>query len=168
MQPVKSSRLFLGHLHGTAVSGMSRYFKIQEESFRLIKPDLKVFNKLSSKFRTRKVFFNEGDQSRQLTDDPDLFEFDNFVEGYHELMIELCDLTVEAIEMVISPRDDIKTLYITGGFSKNSIFNRLIASSYPHKQVFTSEINNSSALGAALVVSGLKPTLNLGLTECKI
>jgi len=168
MQPVKSSRLFIGNLHGKAVYMMSKYFKIQEESFKLIKPDLKVFNKLSSKFRTRKVFFNEGIQSRQLSDDPDLFEFDNFVEGYHQLMIELCDLTVEAIEMVISDNNNIKTMYITGGFSNNRIFNRLITSSYPHMQVFTSEISNSSALGAALVVSGSNTSPDLGLKECRI
>jgi hypothetical protein len=33
--------------------------------------------------------------------------------------------------------------------------------------VFTSEIANASALGAALVISGPKPDLNLGLSECK-
>lgn len=168
MQPVKSSRLFLGHLHSTALSLMSRYFKIPEDSFKLIKPDMKLFNKLSSKFRIRKVFFSEGEPSRQLIEEPDLFEFDNFVEGYHQLLIELCDLTVEAVDLVINDNDDVRTLFLTGGFSKNDIFIRLLASSYPHMQVFTSEISNASALGAALVVSGTKPSINLGLTECKM
>ena len=81
MQPVKSSRLFLGHLHETALSIMSKYFKIQEDSFKLIKPDLKLFNKLSLKFRGRKVFFKEVEPSRQLNEEPDLFEFDNFASG---------------------------------------------------------------------------------------
>jgi hypothetical protein len=173
MQPVKSSRLFLGHLHETAVSGMSKYFKIQEDSFKLIKPEIKLFNKLSSKFRDRKVFFREGVLSRQLNTEPDLFEFDNFVEGYHQLMIELCNLTIEAIDLVIAENDDTGTLYITGGFSKNDLFIRLLASSYPHMKVFTSEVSNATALGAALVIlesleSGEKPLLDLGLNECII
>jgi sugar (pentulose or hexulose) kinase len=173
MQPVKSSRLFLGHLHGTAVSGMSKYFKIQEDSFKLIKPDMKLFNKLSSKFRDSKVFFNDGELSRQLNKEPDLFEFDNFVEGYHQLMIELCNLTVEAIDLVIAENDDTGTLYITGGFSKNDLFIRLLASSYPHMKVFTSEVSNATALGAALVILESlepeeKPLLDLGLNECVI
>jgi hypothetical protein len=33
--------------------------------------------------------------------------------------------------------------------------------------VYTSEIANASALGAALVISDSQPSLNLGLTECK-
>ncbi len=172
-QPVKSSRLFLGHLHETAVMGMSKYFKIQEDSFKLIKPEMKLFNKLSMKFRNSKVFFKDGEQSRQLKADPDLFEFDHFVEGYHQLIIELCDLTIEAINLVIAENDDTKNLYITGGFSKNDLFVKLIASSYPHMKVYTSEVTNATALGAALVIleslePGEKPVLDLGLNECII
>jgi sugar (pentulose or hexulose) kinase len=172
-QPVKSSRLFLGHMHESAVASMSRYFKIAEDSFKLIKPDMKQFNKLTSKFRGRKVFFLNEPPSRELNEEPDLFEFDNFVEGYHQLMIELSDLVMDAINLVIPELDEPKNLYITGGFSKNSIFLKLIASSFPHMRVFTSEINNSTALGAALVlrdalVPDKKTELDLGLTECII
>jgi sugar (pentulose or hexulose) kinase len=173
MQPVKSSRLFLGQLHETAVGEMSKYFKIQEDSFKLIKPEMKLFNKLSMKFRSSKVFFNDGELSRQLREDPDLFEFDNFVEGYHQLMIELCDLTVETINLIIPDNDNAKNLYITGGFSKNDLFLKLIASSYPHMKAYTSEVSNATALGAALVIfeslePGKKPLLDLGLNECII
>jgi sugar (pentulose or hexulose) kinase len=175
MQPVKSSRLFLGHFHEVAVRVMSRYFKIQEESFKLIKPEMKQFNKLISKFRGRKVFFVEGDGefSRLLNDEPDLFEFDNFVEAYHQLMIELSDLTVEAINLVIPENENLKRLYITGGFSKNSLFVKLIASSFPHLKVYTSEVANATALGAALVILNSlepdnKPVPDLQLNECII
>jgi sugar (pentulose or hexulose) kinase len=104
---------------------------------------------------------------------PDLFEFNNFVEGYHQLMIELCDLTVEAIDLIIAENDETKSLYITGGFSKNDLFIRLLASSYPHMKVYTSEVSNATALGAALVMieslgSGDKPLLDLGLNECVV
>ena len=173
MQPVKSSRLFLGHLYDTSLEVISKYFKIREDSFKLIKPDLKLFNKLNIKFRDRKIFFNNGEQSRQLNEDPDLFEFDNFVEAYHLLMIELCDLTIEAINLVIPENEDPGSIYITGGFSKNDLFRKLVASSYPHMKVYTSEVSNATALGAALVVlksleSKEKPVLDLGLNECII
>ena len=171
MQPVKSSRLFLGHFYDTTLELISKYFKIREDSFKLIKPDLKLFNKLNMKFRDRKVFFMDGEQSRQLNEDPDLFEFDNFVEAYHQLMIELCDLTIEAINLVIPENEEPKSIYITGGFSKNDLFRKLIASSYPHMKIYTSEVSNATALGAALVVLQLlesekKPSLELGLNEC--
>jgi sugar (pentulose or hexulose) kinase len=173
MQPVKSSRLFLGHFHETAVRLLSRYFKIQEESFKLIKPDMKLFNKLSQKYRGRRVFFRDGEYSREMETEPDLFEFDNFVEGYHQLMIELCDLTVASIDLIMTEEDETKSLYITGGFSKNDIFVKLLASSYPYLKVYTSEISNATALGAALVLvksllSDKEPAIDLGLNECII
>jgi len=172
-QPVKSSRLFLGNFHEVAVDYLSKYFKIQEDSFKLIKPDVKLLNKLSLKFRSRRVFFKGGEFSRELNEEPDLFEFDHFVEAYHQLMIELCDLTVEAINLVIPGDENLKNLYITGGFSKNDIFRKLIASSFPHLKVYTSEISNATALGTALVVLEAlnpenKPNVDLGLTECVI
>jgi hypothetical protein len=172
-KPVKSSMLSLGHFHKTALHLMSNYFKIREEGFKLIKPDAKLFSKLSIKFRNRKVFFNDGEPLRQLNEEIDLFEFDNFVEGYHQLLIELCDLTLEAIDMVIPESEDVKNLYITGSFSENSIFVKLLASSYPHMKVYTSEVKNTNALGSALVIlkslePATKPILDLGLNECLI
>jgi sugar (pentulose or hexulose) kinase len=173
MKPVKSSRLFLGHLHETALGILSKYFKIQEDSFKLIKPDIKLFDKLSLKFRSSRVFLKDGKTARELKEEPDYFEFDHFVEAYHQLMIELSDLTMEAINLVIPENEDLKCLYITGGFSKNDLFVKLLASSYPHLRVFTSEVSNASALGAALVICnsvmpGVIPSLDLGLTECII
>ena len=82
-------------------------------------------------------------------------------------MNELGDLTVEAINLVLPENDETENIYITGGFSKNELFLNLISEAYPSKLVYTSEIANASALGAALVISGSKPSLNLGLTECK-
>jgi sugar (pentulose or hexulose) kinase len=97
-----------------------------------------------------------------------MYEFSNFEEAYHQLMNELGDLTVEAVNLVLPAIDETENIYITGGFSKNELFLKLIAKAYPSKFVYTSEIANGSALGAALVVSGSKSTLNLGLTKCKI
>jgi sugar (pentulose or hexulose) kinase len=80
-------------------------------------------------------------------------------------MNELCDLTIEAINLVLPANDETENIYITGGFSKNKLFMNLISEAYPTKLVYTSEIANGSALGAALVISGTKPSLNLGLTK---
>ena len=61
-------------------------------------------------------------------------------------------------------------MYISGGFSKNPIFLKLIASRFPHKRVYTSEIANATSLGAALVLwkgidAGFNPVIDLGLTS---
>ncbi len=170
--PVKSSRLFLGHLHDAAVKTMSEYFKIHENSFRLVKPDTKLLNKIIAKYESEAVFIDSSNMVPALVEDPELFVFDNFIEGYHKLMIELSDLTVQAVQLVIPENDDIEIIYITGGFSKNPLFIRLVASSFPDKKVFTSEIGNATALGAALItISSLSAdsqvTPDIGLIEVK-
>jgi sugar (pentulose or hexulose) kinase len=172
-QPVKASRLFMGHMHDTAVKMMSDYFKIHENSFSLIKPDLRLLNKLRTMFENDTIFMGNGNHSNLLKEDADLFGFDNFVEGYHQLMVELSDLAVDSINLIIPEDDDTSNIFITGGFSKNLLFLKMIASSFPEKKIFTSEISNASALGAASIISGSvvgkkSPIPDLGLIEVEL
>jgi sugar (pentulose or hexulose) kinase len=167
-QPVKSSRLFLGHLHETALKQISGHFRKPEDYYKKIKADDQLSNLLKSRYIGEKIFFQTGPYSRELKEYIDMYEFSTIEEAYHQLMNELVDLTIEAVNLVLPKDDDTENIYITGGFSKNELFLRLISKAYPAKFVYTSEIANGSALGAALVISGLKSSLNLGLTRCKI
>jgi glycerol kinase len=167
-QPVKSSRLFLGHLHETALKQISDHFRKPEDYYKRIKADHQLSNLLMSKYSGKKIFFQTGPYSRELKKYIDMYEFSNFEEAYHQLMNELGDLTIEAVDLVLPQDDNTENIYITGGFSKNELFQRQISNAYPAKSVYTSEIANGSALGAALVISGSKSSLNLGLTRCKI
>jgi len=169
-EPVKSSRLFLGHMHDEAVGKISQYFKINENSFRLVKPDVKLLNRMMGKFMDEKIFTIPGSKPGALRDEPELFLFDNFIEAYHQLMIELSDLTVEAINRAAGEDDKTENIFITGGFSKNPLFLKLVASSFPDKRVYTSEISNATSLGTAMVtLRALMPDKefkpDLGLTE---
>ncbi len=171
-QPVKSSRLFLGYLHETAVKKLNLHFKTPEDYYKHVNPDQKLIDTLRKKYGGRNVFFKSGADSRELKERVDLFEFKSFKEGYHQLMIELNHLTAEAINLILPSDDETENIYITGGFSNNRLFLKLLAEAFPAKKVYTSEISNSTALGAALVVlkslsPGKDPSLNLGLTEIK-
>lgn len=164
-QPVKSSRLFLGHLHDEGLRFINEHFRKPDGHYKRVKADKKLAASLKSKYGRKKIFFKTGTYSREFMDYVDMYEFSDFEEAYHQLMNELCDLTVESIRLVLQEKDDIANFYITGGFSKNELFLHNIWEAFRQKMVFTSEISNSSALGAALVVAGTKPVLNLGLTE---
>lgn len=169
-QPVKSSRLFLGNLHETAVRMLNEHFRTTDDFYKDVNFDQDLLNMLGKRYTgDKRAFFNSGWESREFKDRIDLFDFKSFDEGYHQLMSELCDLTTEAIRLIIPEKDEIENIYITGGFAKNKIFLKLVARSYPSKKVFTSVINNATALGAALVILGSvsdkQPELNLGLTE---
>jgi sugar (pentulose or hexulose) kinase len=167
-QPVKSSRLFLGHLHETALKQVCNHFRKSEDYYKKVKADNQLSSLLKSKFSGKKVFFQTGPYSRDMKDYIDLYEFSTYEEAYHQLMNELGDLTIEAVNLVLPEMDATENIYITGGFSKSELFQKLITKAYPSKSVYTSEIANGSALGAAMVVSGSKSSLNLGLARCEI
>jgi sugar (pentulose or hexulose) kinase len=169
-QPVKSSRLFLGNMHETGVRMLNDHFRTTEDFYKNVKYDQDLIKMLKDRYSgDRRAFFNSGPGSREFKERIDLFDFKSFDEGYHQLMSELSDLTYEAISLILPNKDDTENLYITGGFAKNKIFLKLIAKSFLSKKVYTSEISNSTALGAALVIyqsiSDKQPELNLGLTE---
>jgi hypothetical protein len=166
-QPVKSSRLFLGYLHETAVKQLTIHFKKPDDFYKKVKADRQLSTFLKTKFKDKKIFFKTGPDSRDLKDYINMYEFSSLEEAYHQLMNELCDLTIEAINLVLPVNDETANLYITGGFSKNELFLNLITEAFSSKLVYTSEIANGSALGAALVIAGSEPSLNLGLTECR-
>jgi sugar (pentulose or hexulose) kinase len=167
-QPVKSSRLFLGHLHESALAQISEHFGKLSDYYKKIKADNQMFSLLKTKYSGKKFFFQAGPFSRDLKEYIDMYEFSSFEEAYHQLMNELGDLTTEAIDLVLPQDDETENLYLTGGFSKNELFQNVITRAFPGKKVYTSEIANGSALGAALVVSGPNTSLNLGLTRCSI
>jgi sugar (pentulose or hexulose) kinase len=170
-QPVKSSRLFMGHIHDVAVQKLNEHFNTDDDYYKSVKPDNKLIALSREKRSKGRIFFDNAPYSREVKNKIDFFVFKSFEEGYHHLMIELSELAVEAIDLVIPAENDIENIYLTGGFSKNPIFNKLISDAYSRKNVFTSEIFNATALGAALVVlksinPDKKPSLNLGLNKC--
>ena len=169
--PVKSSRLFLGHLHETAVERLCEHFKTRADHYKSIKPDKKLLEICKARSAENRFFFEMPPYSREFKEKLDFFVFKSFEEGYHQLMVELSEITAEAVDLVIPADDDIENIYITGGFSNNNLFRKLISDSYPMKHVYTSEIFNATALGAALVIldnvnPSAQPVLNLGLTRC--
>jgi sugar (pentulose or hexulose) kinase len=163
-QPVKSSRLFLGHLHEAASKLISKHFNLTEDYYRTIKADKNLSADLKIKYKDKMVFFAAGPYSHDLREYVDMYGFNSFEDAYHQLMNELCYLTIRSVKLVLPENDDIENVFITGGFSDNPIFLNLISDAFPDKHVYTSEIKNASALGAALAVSGANPELNLGLT----
>jgi len=87
---------------------------------------------------------------------------------YHKFMIDLTRMSIESFDLVLAKDDQSKNIYISGGFARNEIFVKIIATKYPDRKVYTSEVDNASALGAAILawkeISQEKlPELDLGL-----
>ncbi|MGQ1891841.1 FGGY-family carbohydrate kinase [Thermophagus sp. OGC60D27] len=170
-KPVKSSRLFMGHIHDINLKNLCRHFKVGEGDFKNVLANdelIKTFleeDKISSK-----AFFKNGVPDNYLDDQVDLTLFISFEEAYHRLIFDLTRLNVNSIELILESQESIKTIFISGGFSKNEIFVKVMAGFFPKMKVFTSTIHNATALGAAAVVSDIfgetpKPQINLNLKQ---
>lgn len=168
-EQVKSSRLFMGHFHEVWAAKLSKYFDVVGDAFKTIKKDDDLLKSVTEKFSTN-IYFPAGKESfEDGLNSVDLSTFINYEEAYTKLMIDLTELCIAAIHLVVPTNDETETLYISGGFARNPIFISLLQTNFPTKKVLISEIDNSSALGAALVVADVFSNadvskLDLGLT----
>ncbi len=167
-KPVKSSRLFMGHIHDVNTKKLTDFFNVPENSYKKVATNRELIKKI----KTNGIkFFADGVPEDYIENKIELSQFNSFEEAYHQLMLDLSELCINAISLIIPKTDDIKKIYISGGFAKNEIFTTYIATNYPDKKVYTSELDNATALGAAMVIydtfgEGSKPSLDLGFNEC--
>lgn len=153
-EQVKSSRLFMGHFHEVWAEKLAKHFDVAGDAFKTVKNDEKVVADLLNKYGDVSVYFPNGKESfEEGLKTVDLSVFANYEEAYIKLMIDLTALCITSINLVVPENDDAEILYVSGGFARNPIFIELLKASFPAKKVLISEIDNSSALGAAMVIS---------------
>ena len=142
----------MGHIHDVNVRRLSAKFGLEEEAYKKLGLENELLSSLNTRNAGKRVFFKNGVPEEFIDNSVDTANFKGFEEAYHQLMIDLTDLTVESINLITDEGDRCRNIYITGGFSKNPIFRALIEKHYPEMRVYTSEIPNASSLGAALVL----------------
>lgn len=169
-QPVKSSRLFLGHIHDVNTGRLARYFRVDTQSYKKVALDESL---LRSYLQQREpIFFKDGVPVNFVDEQVELSQFESFEQAYHRLVFDLTLLNSRSINLISDPDDGVQQFFVSGGFARNELFVRLLASLYPDKEIFTSRIDNASALGAALVVwdavtNNDIPEIDLGLKKWK-
>ena len=163
---VKSARLFMGHIHDVNAERIAAHFGVQSDFYKSVKADEIILQKLIR----NKVFFAKGVPVDGVDLGVDLSVFESYEDAYHQLMVDLTYLGLNSLQLVIPERDITQSVYVTGGFARNEIFVRLLATLLPTKLVFTSEIDNATALGAAMVLwnkafTGTETKMDLGLKK---
>lgn len=168
-QQVKSSRLFMGHIHDVNVERLNKYFGVVEGHYKTIKTTGEKITRLLKNSRGR-VFFRKGVPADYTDISVEPAQFLTFADAYHQLMLDLVDLSMESLELILPADDQTKKVFISGGFARNELFVRLLAARLPAKRVYTSEMDNATALGAAMVLreaafGGEMSEIDLGLKE---
>ena len=146
------------------------YFRADPPDYRIVNPESKLIKEYMESGERGKVFFQKGIPEGWVDLDVDSGLFLIFEDAYTRLMVDLSVYLVQSIGLILAKRDTTKHLYITGGFAKNSIFTTILSCAFPDKQIFISEVDNASSLGAALVIvenvwKASSDYLNLGLTS---
>jgi sugar (pentulose or hexulose) kinase len=163
---VKSSRYFMGHIHDIYTQQITSFFNQNAESYKQIQGDESLLNKLLEET----LFFTKDQCNGNNYPKLDLSVFGSFEEAYHKLIIDLTMMGIKSLQLVIPDHDNTRRIYITGGFARNELFIRLLAALLPNMPVYISEIDNATALGAAMVLwkrtfSGNEPEVDLGLKK---
>jgi sugar (pentulose or hexulose) kinase len=167
-KPVKSSRLFMGQILDVNVDRIAAYFAVGNDSYKGVACDENLICSYLKHDSLGEQFFMGGVPEEYIDMKVDLSKFSDFSEAYHRLMYDLTALNKQSIDLVSEDDDGVENIYVSGGFARNEIFVRLLASFYPGKSIYTTEVDNSSALGAALVVHNADPSdetlrIDLGL-----
>ena len=166
-QQVKSSRLYLGHIHDVNVEKLNAYFGAVAGHHKTIKANPDKINRIMQNYKGR-TFFRQGVPEDYIDTSADLSAFLTFGDAYNRLLADLVDLCMESLRLVTASDDQTRVVYISGSFSRSEIFAKMLAARLPDKEVYISEVDDAVALGAALVIrehvfSEPLPFIGLGL-----
>lgn len=164
---VKAARLFLGNEYDYQKEKIEKSFDIQNTNN--IKADSSLLQKLinehsqSKKLRLETVE-NSGPYPGNSEEpwNPAIFETDK--EAYHQLLLDLVSIQADSLNLAIGSAP-ISQIVVTGGFSKNPLFLKLLATFFPDKDIFSASLSQSSALGACMVTNYDNPNYNFDLEK---
>jgi hypothetical protein len=148
---VISSRFFLGHIHDLNVKRLKERYGVTDELYKTITIKSKQLWRMLTNKHGR-IFFRNGIPAGEVDNEVNLSQFLTFADAYHQLIFDLVDVCMESFRLILPSDDKTEVVYISGGFARNDTFIHSLAARLPDKRVFSSEISDSSALGAAMEV----------------
>ncbi len=153
-EPVKASRLFLGSEYSHQKKKLERHSGLDQHAD--VEPDPVLLEKLVNLNRPEiklqlETAHTSGPYPSEKPGNWDISCFDTYTEAYHQLMIDLVSIQADSLKLA-QGSDETDQIIITGGFSKNDFFARMLASFFPQKNIYTAVTSHASALGAALVM----------------
>lgn len=148
---IKTSHLLMGIIHDLNVARLDDHFGVTDELYKTIKISSRKVERLLTGGRGR-IFFRNGIPPGYADNDADLSHFLTYADAYHQMVLDLVDICMESYRLIIPANDSTEIVYVTGGFAWNDTFVRILAARIPDKRVYASRIENSTALGAAMVM----------------
>ena len=146
---VRASRLFLGHVHDTLSRAIENHFDAKPYKILELEPDPKLISSfLSGSNQYDDYSIN---QEGNLSPEFQMGEFEDLSSAYHHLLFILMTLQCKSINLAVG-NSKIHKLIISGGFAKSKLYKGLLAALMPEYEVYTAELQESTAFGAAMAL----------------
>lgn len=155
--PVKASRIFLGHEHEVQANLLGDFFHVSHDHYKSIRFDEKLYRILAAEPDARPFYpigmEGTGPIPEKQFNRTDLGAFRSYEEAYHQLIIYLIRWQLVSINL-IDPLNSVKSIIVVGGFTKNPIFLDILKRTDKNRKILISDHPRASALGAAWLVAG--------------
>jgi L-fuculokinase len=150
-EPVKSSRLFAGNEHEQQIKKLGDFFNKDVQAFSGIRFDRKISDSLVQKHSSQNDVGALSIPGGSAFSNRDLAEFPDYETAYHQLIQDIMVQQVASTRLVMN-NQDVKQIFVDGGFSKNDIYMNLLSRAFPETSVAAATVPQSTGLGAALAI----------------
>ena len=147
---IKSSMQFLGRLHEVNAIELSNHFGVDKSHFLELSLNKKLCSEMVSKAESK--FF-----PKEIADDfkgdlKQLNHFSDYEQAYYQLVYEITERVYKGINRILDSKNNLKDVYISGGFNRNEIFVEYLCHMMPEQNIQFPKGKNASALGAAMLM----------------
>ncbi|MBS1916543.1 MAG: carbohydrate kinase [Bacteroidetes bacterium] len=139
-KPVKASRLFAGHEYELQVKRIAEHFNQENEKYS----SLNLNDYLVEQIQRNDSYGLETFSQRNLAD------FADDEHAYYQLISDSINAQIFSTGLILSK--EVNTIFVDGGFSKNTIFMHYLTKAFPGQKIFAASVAQASALGAAMVI----------------
>ena len=147
---VTASRLFMGREHDYQVARIAEYFRVEFDFYKQVVFNDEFLKADAPPFYTACMTGN-GPFPEPSPSEWQVSAFASAESAYHHLIKGLTDMLAVSLQLV--GVNDVQSIYIDGGFSRNTIFTKLVARNFPNHSVYATNLPYATSLGAALHVT---------------
>lgn len=155
--PVKASRIFLGHEHELQQRALAVHFKVDPEFYKTIQFNDNIYQRLNKNngWIDFKPLGMEGSGPilTKANLETNYASLNNLEEAQHQLVRQLVRWQKISVDL-LDPDYQIKNLIVVGGFTKSNLFLQIMKMEMPERKILISDHPRASALGAAWLVCG--------------
>jgi sugar (pentulose or hexulose) kinase len=149
-KPVKASRIFAGYEHDQQVKRIAAHFKQSPGRYKTMKYDAGIIQHLLMEMDKR------NEPAAQATKESafgqrNLEDYATDRIAYHQFMLDIARQQLASTRLVMN-NNNVKRIFVDGGFSKNAIYMNLLAMMFPQTEVFAASMAQATAIGTALAI----------------